>query len=388
MDTTGTRHDGGRAEAPGPPPARTQARTRSGAAPDAADAAPGAPADGGPPVTIRDVALASGVSKAAVSKALNGRPGVSDTTRTRILATATRLGWRPNSTAAALAHGRTRTVGMVLDRPPDLLSADPFFPELLSGVERVLAPLGYTLTLRISTPDSEQAEDEMYRSLAVEHRVAGVIMADPRCDDGRFALVRRLGLPAVLISRPWAGADLPCVEERHPDSGIADVVRHFAGLGHRRVGYVHGPHRLAHVSQRLSLFHSTAREAGLTVTALRQADFTAPSGAAATADLLRQADRPTAVFYDSDIMAIAGIQTLRAEGLSVPGDVSVAGHDDLPVSRWISPALTTVRQDVQGRGERAARRLLHELGEPLTPPDLMPDSTLVVRESTGTPPRA
>ncbi|MEV0600211.1 LacI family DNA-binding transcriptional regulator [Streptomyces sp. NPDC050315] len=336
-------------------------------------------------VTISDVAAVTGVSKAAVSKAFNNRPGVSEETRQRILTAAARLGWRPNAAAVALAAGGPGAIGLILDRPTDVLSSDPFFPELLSGVERALAPLGYALLLRICTVGTAAEERALYTGLALEQRVEGVLVADPRMTDERIELLQELRLPAVLISRPWRESGLPWVGPEQPGAGIDLAVRHLARLGHRRIAYVRGPDSLAHISYRLRLFRDAVRECGMTAVAVEEADFTAAGGARATRALLRRPERPTAVVYDSDVMAIAGVQVAQECGLSVPDELSVVGHDDLPLSQWITPRLTTVRQDVQGLGERAALRLMQELNVEAPAPTPLPAPVLTERASTAPP---
>ncbi|MEO7449156.1 MAG: LacI family DNA-binding transcriptional regulator, partial [Humibacillus sp.] len=145
--------------------------------------------------TISDVATAAGVSKGAVSFALNGRDGVSAETRERILEAAKSLGWRPSARARALSTSRAMAVGLVIARPPETLSADPFFSVFIAGVETVLSTRGQSLVLQVVPPTLREAD--AYRRLADEGRVDGVFLTDLIVDDPRPALLRELGLPAV-----------------------------------------------------------------------------------------------------------------------------------------------------------------------------------------------
>ena len=145
--------------------------------------------------TITDVATAAGVSKGAVSFALNGRPGISEETRRRILATAEDLGWTPSARARALSNSRSHAVGLVVARAPEVLSVDAFFPAFIAGLETALSARGHALLLQVAEHDDLVA----YRRLAQEARVDGVLLTDLRVDDERPALLEELGLPCVLI---------------------------------------------------------------------------------------------------------------------------------------------------------------------------------------------
>ena len=159
--------------------------------------------------TISDVARSAGVSKGAVSFALNDRPGVAPETRDRILAAAAELGWTPSHRARALAASRALAVGLVIARPPETLGADPFFPSFIAGIESTLSPLGQALLLQV-VPDRDRELDG-YRKLAADGRVDGVFLTDLRVDDPRPDLLAELGLPAVWIGPSCTDESRPCV---------------------------------------------------------------------------------------------------------------------------------------------------------------------------------
>ncbi|MBZ2194961.1 LacI family DNA-binding transcriptional regulator [Occultella gossypii] len=338
--------------------------------------------------TISDIAALAGVSKASVSKSVNGQSGVSESTRRRVLEVAERLGWRPSARAVALTRGGSGAVGFLINRSPDLLSSDPYFVDLLSGIERALTEQGYWLLLQIGHHATEESERAAYADLAGSQRVDGVFLTETRLGDPRFDTVRALGLPAVVVSKPWARTDLPWVGSANPGGGIEDAVLHLARLGHRKVAYVTGPQDRSHVLYRTEAFLAAVADHGLSVVGMPRTDFSPDAGARATLELLDQRERPSAIVYDNDVMAVAGSQAASGRGLSTPHDLSVVGHDDISMSRWLTPALTTVRQDVIELGQMCARRLLLELGVP-DPGDgwqSLPDPTLVVRGSTGPAP--
>jgi LacI family repressor for deo operon, udp, cdd, tsx, nupC, and nupG len=331
--------------------------------------------------TINDVATAAGVSKGAVSFALNGRPGLSPDTRQRILAAAEQLGWAPSPRARALSVSKALAVGLVVARPPEILRADAFFPSFIAGLEAALSPRGHALLLQVA----EQADQTAYRRLVQEGRVDGVFVTDLHVDDARPALLEELGLPAVIIG-PHLGDQ---ARERQSALGVDDApgiraaVDHLVSLGHRDIAHVSGPQHMVHgLSRRLAWAEALAA-AGLPEGTFIEADFSAESGARAMGTLLDLDSRPTAVVFANDLMAMAGLSLALSRGVSVPGDLSVTGFDDIEISAHLQPSLTSVHTDVVAWGRAAATRLLQliDLEEPT--PAVLPDARLVVRSSTG-----
>jgi DNA-binding LacI/PurR family transcriptional regulator len=332
--------------------------------------------------TIADVARAAGVSKGAVSFALNGRPGVAPETRDRILGVADRLGWTPSHRARALAASRSLAVGLVVARPPETLGADPFFPAFIAGVEATLSPLGQSLVLQV-VPDRDR-ELAGYRRFAADGRVDGVFLTDLRVDDPRPGLLAELGLPAVCIGPDCAHARLPCVAvDDRP--GIAAAVAHLAALGHRRIAHVAGPDDYVHSVSRREAWAGALREAGLPPGPCVRSDFSAQGGADATKILLDRAHPPTAIVYANDLMAIAGMAVATGRGIDVPAELSITGFDDTEVAAHLQPPLTTVRADPYSWGRAAASRLL-DVVERRDPGHVtLPAPELVLRASTAPP---
>jgi DNA-binding LacI/PurR family transcriptional regulator len=323
------------------------------------------------------------VSKGAVSFALNGRPGVADATRARILEIATELGWRPSTRARALSARRAFALGLVMARPANLLGADPFFAQFLAGVETVLATCEYALVLQV-VAGGRTAEAASYRRLSEGGRVDGVFILDPRRDDHRFALAGELGLPAVVVGETVGTCPLPAVGGGTPN-GVSLAVSHLIEQGHTRIAHVSGPPGLAATVLRRTAWRETVVAAGLEPGPVVVGDFTAAGGRRATQKLLAGDDRPTAIVYANDLMAIAGIAAAHEAGLRLPGDLSVVGHDDVDLAAHLTPALTTVSQDVPALGAESARALLAlvEGSEPAAA--ALPDPALVVRGSTAPP---
>jgi LacI family transcriptional regulator, repressor for deo operon, udp, cdd, tsx, nupC, and nupG len=333
--------------------------------------------------TISDVASAAGVSKGAVSFALNDKPGVAPDTRRRILQVAAELGWSPSPRARALSVSRALAVGLVIARPPEILRADAFFPSFIAGLETVLSERGHALLLQVAEHDDAVA----YRRLAREGRVDGVFITDLQVDDPRPALMNELGLPFVAIGPRLDGHLGPSLGVDDAP-GVTAAVDHLVALGHRRVAHVSGPQSMVHGRSRRAAWERALRDAGLSVELCVEADFSAESGAAATRHLLDLEEPPTAIVYANDLMAMAGLSLAVSRGVGVPDQLSVTGYDDMEIAAHLQPALTSVSSDVVAWGRAAATRLLEVIHhQPLTEVDL-PGARLVVRSSTGPVPTA
>ena len=339
-----------------------------------------------PRPTINDVASAAGVSKGAVSFALNDRPGVAPDTRRRILEVAEQLGWTPSPRARALSVSKALAVGLVVARPPDVFRADAFFPSFIAGLETVLSQHGHALLLMVAEDD----ETATYRRLAREGRVDGVFVTDLRVDDPRPALLDELGLPNVVVGPALCDDPTPTLGVDDAP-GIRAAVEHLIGLGHTRIAHVSGPQSMVHGRSRRTAWAEALADAGLWGPrggTWVEADFSAESGAAATRTLLDLPEPPTAIVYANDLMAMAGLSLAVARGFSVPDELSVTGFDDMEISAHLQPSLTTVSTDVVAWGRAAATHLLALIRAQEPPFADLPPARLVLRGSTGPAPAA
>jgi DNA-binding LacI/PurR family transcriptional regulator len=332
--------------------------------------------------TIADIARRAGVSKGAVSYALNGRPGVSELTRARILAVADELGWSPNSAARALSAARAEAVGMVVARPARTLGLEPFFIQLISGIEAELAKRSVALVLQFVT--DIEAEADVLRRWWGQRRIDGVIVVDLRVDDVRVRVLEELKLPAVVIGGPEGLGTLVGVWSDDA-AAIRSVVEYLVALGHRRLARVTGLPELRHTAIRTEAYLDAARALKVQA-AVRVADYTGEEGARATRTLLSARQRPTAIVYDNDVMAVAGVAVAQEMGLSVPGDVSIVAWDDSSLCQLVHPPLTALSRDIPAYGAHAAERLLQLIDR--LPVTTFQDATaqLVPRGSTGPAP--
>ncbi|MEV7982211.1 LacI family DNA-binding transcriptional regulator [Streptomyces sp. NPDC086519] len=314
-----------------------------------------------PRVTIKDVAARAGVSKGAVSLAFNHKPGLAEATRDRIFAAARELGWAPNTTARSLAGARVDVVGLAICRPARMLGLEPFYMEFISGVESVLTEHSCSLLLRLVRSVEEEAG--LLESWWKGRHIGGAILVDFRADDPRVAAVRRLGLPVVAVGHPSLTGGLTSVWTEDGDA-VAEAVRYLAALGHRRMARVGGAAALGHTGMRGSAFAAAAEALGLAGASQVTTDYSGEAGARATRSLLSAAagDRPTAIMYDNDIMAVAGLSVAAEMGLRVPEDVSLLAWDDSQLCRLTHPTLSAMSHDVQGFGAEVARTLFGEAG--------------------------
>lgn len=329
--------------------------------------------------TISDVAALAGVSKGAVSRSFNGGARISVETRERIRAAATQLRWEPSAAARAVNGAPAHAIGVVMRRPAELLELDPFFPAFLAGVESVLAAHSYAAILRfVNTAADERG---CYEHMVAERRVDGFLLNDLRRADRRYALMRDLAAPAVLVGNPGPAGTFPSVDTDSAGQ-VRELVEHLITSGHTRIGHVTGAGELAHSKARHELWRSTLVTHGLEPGPVAVGNFTAQGGADATRELLATSPRPTAIFYGNDIMAIAGMAVITELGLSVPDDVAIAGFDDISIASYVSPTLTTIHCDYRKLGHTAAELLLDVIAERPVPPRTTLPSQVRLRQSS------
>lgn len=332
--------------------------------------------------TIADIARRAGVTKAAVSFALNGQPGVSAATRERILAIAEEIGFQPNSAARALSDGRAGAFGLVIDRPANLLGIEPWFMQFIAGIQAELSG-GHTALL-FSTAEDQAAEIAMYRSWWAQRRVDGVFLVDLQISDQRVPVLEELRMPAVVIGTPLGAGSLTAVWEDDA-AATAAAVEYLAGIGHRRIARVTGIPRFWHTKIRTDAFAEAAQAAGIESVCV-EADYTRERGAEATWTLLRGRRPPTAIVYDNDVMAISGLSAAQRLGVEVPAELSIVAWDDSPLCELVHPPLTALSRDIPAYGAHAARTLAQVVsGETVSHFQEEPP-VLTLRGSTASPP--
>ncbi len=295
-------------------------------------------------VTIRDVARAADVSVATVSRTLNGIEKVARPTRDHVLRIAGELDYVPHSGARALSTRRTDTVGVLL---PDLHGE--FFSELIRGIDLAARARGLHLLLSSSHGDPAEAAAALR---AMRSRVDSIIVMSLNPSGASFEPESPGGVPLVFLG---GGTH----KDRHPSfvidnyAGAFAITEHLANGGHRRIAFVAGPSDNIDARERLRGYRAALeRTAGASPEWIVQGDFTEESGRRAAQQLARQGP-PDAVFCANDIMAIGCLEGLREAGLEVPADIALAGFDDIPITRYVHPPLTTAAVPIADIGRQA-----------------------------------
>lgn len=323
--------------------------------------------------TIRDVARLADVSIASVSRALNGVDNVSDETRSRVLAAAADLGYVPHAGARSLSLARTNAIGVVL---PDVHGE--FFSEIVRGMESAASEHDYLLLLSNMHRVTPRAESALR---AMRGRVDGLLVMAPHLDRATLERMLPKSTAVVLIGAP---ADISGYSNLRLDnaSGVEAVISHLASVGRSRIVHVSGPSENLDAEERCAAFcRAMTRLAPAGDIIVVPGDFSEEAGEKAVAHLLHQRAQFDAVFAANDMMAIGALQALKAAGLDVPGDVAVAGFDDVPLARHLG--LTTVRARVAELGARAVEQLVAILrGADPQPAQELHSTELVVRGTT------
>ena len=334
-------------------------------------------------VTIRDVAREAGVSVATVSRVLNDSGPVSEITRHRIREIATRMRYVPDSAARSLITRRSTTVGVLL---PDLHGE--FFSEVIRGIDQTAQRNGYHLIVSGSHNDKGEIEAALR---AMRGRVDGLVVMSPDIDSAALVANLPASSPVVLLNCfvDGDGFDSLTIDNF---GGASAMVRHLIATGHRRIAFIKGAERNYDAAERLRGYRAALDDAGMERDAELEldGDFTESGGHAAGERIAGFRRRPTAVFAANDSMAIGALAALRDAGIRVPDDMAVAGFDDIPIARYMSPPLTSVRVSISEMGERAVHMLLHAIegkNQHARQQETLP-TTLVIRASCGGETRA
>jgi len=335
-------------------------------------------------VTIADVAEKAGVSKTAVSFAFNSPDRLNSATATRILDVAQELGYRPDPVARMLTQRRTGAIGVLTPQDLSVIFSNPFFGTFSAGIAGVAEEHGYGL--HFISPLHGSLSRAIHRAI-----VDGVVAIGLTDDHPEIDEIRRAGLPMVLVDSNTTGEFVSV--DVDDEGGARLAARHVLDLGHREIAIlaIEGPRSVGQdeggvVARRLRGYRDTLAEAGIEVPAdeIATGPASIDGGRAAFAALWAAGRRPTAVLAMSDGMAIGAIRAIHERGLTVPGEVSVVGFDDVDLAASTDPPLTTVHQPVRGKGETAVRLLLSVMeSRTAAPGHRRLETRLVVRSSTG-----
>jgi LacI family transcriptional regulator, galactose operon repressor len=312
-------------------------------------------------VTIREVAAQAGVSVATISRVLNGKGPVRETTSRRVMETCQALHFTPHGIARSLSLRRTQTIGLLL---PDLHGE--FFSEVIRGIDAEARNGGYHLLVSGFHSDRQEMI-AVFR--AVRGRVDGLIVMSPDREAAKLCSHLPSGFPVVLLNSAGGAARAITIDNY---GGARKMVQHLRSLGHTRIAFITGPEENEDAAERLRGYRDSV-DAAMEIAG----DFSERAGYAAAAQLMR-VQRPSALFAANDAMAVGALSALRDNGVRVPDDIALAGFDDIPIARFVTPPLTTVSVDIAQLGRRAFELLISENEQH----EILP-ATLVIRESCG-----
>lgn len=329
--------------------------------------------------SIKDIARLARVSHPTVSRALQNSPLVNPETAARIRKIATETGYRASAVARGLVTRQTRTVGLVVTTV-----ADPFASEVVCGIEQTANDHGYAVFLADSHADPER-EQKVVQALA-ERRVDGIIVTSSRVGALYASLLREMMVPIVLVNDQYPGDFVHSIMIGNRE-GMRSATEYLIGLGHRRIAYLGDKFGYQSDTERFAGYRAALDAANIPFAPQLAVAGDGKSEAAEQAmrELLALADPPTAVCCYNDMSALGAMRSIRIHGLRVPGDISVAGFDDLFFAAYLDPPLTTVRQPMRTMGQLAMESLLKLMAGQESMAQIHIKAELVVRESTAKP---
>ena len=334
------------------------------------------------PPTIKDIAREAGVSIATVSRTINGEDGVGLETRERILAISRRLNYFPNLSARGLVARRPNAIGIVIPRTSEFAFSNPYYSEILKGIEKKTRESGHFLVFSF-------AEEDSYARMVQHQLAAGVIVLANRMDDPRVEEAWRMKIPLVLIPGNPRQPGIPSVDVDNLD-GACQAVRHLVHLEHRRIAFINGPANSKYSLERLDGYRKGLKKNGLTVQEgwVLGSDFTQQGGYEGMKKLLSLHAPPTAVLVINDFSAMGALRAAKEIGWRVPEDISIVGFGDVPFSSMTDPPLTTIREPFPQMGMEAAGILLNMVGgKKHADRHRILSVELVIRDSTAPPPK-
>ncbi len=327
--------------------------------------------------TLERVAARAGVSRATVSRVVNGSTRVAPGIRDAVMRAVDELGYVPNLAARSLVTQRTDSFALVVSEPPTrVFSDDPFFAGIIRGVGQELEAADKQLVLMLA--GSQASHDRVERYATAGH-VDGVLVASVHGADPLPGALSRMGIPVVGSGRPLARLAMPYVDMDNV-GGAAAAVEHLLATGRRRIATIAGPQDMIAGIDRLAGYRAALRDSDRR-SIVAVGDFTRESGTQAMRQLLTDDPELDAVFVASDMMALGALRALRQAGRRVPDDVAVVGFDDIDAAQYSEPPLTTVRQPTIEMGREMVRLVLRlSVGEQVDEPVILP-TELIVRET-------
>ncbi|MEE4105061.1 substrate-binding domain-containing protein [Pseudomonas viridiflava] len=330
--------------------------------------------------TIKDVAALAGISYTTVSHVLNKTRPVSEPVRLKVEAAIAQLDYVPSAVARSLKAKSTSTIGLLIPN-----GMNPYFAELARGIEDYCERNGFCVILCNS--DDNPEKQRSYLRVLLEKRVDGLIVSSVGGDASIAGGLTDVRTPLVIVDRELESIEADMVRIDH-EQGAYLATRHLLDLGHKRIACIGGPRNGTVAEMRLAGYRRAMQEASVEIDPqwAVHSDFTSSAGYEAAGELLAR-HQPTAIFAGNDVIAIGVLRAAAERNIAVPQNLSVIGFDDIEISRYVYPALTTVGQSIMQLGETAAQMLLCRIAAPHASPveKRLVTPVVVVRESTAAP---
>lgn len=336
-------------------------------------------------VRARDVAELAGVSRTTVSFVLNQVPGmrISEATRQRVLDASRELDYHPDASARRLVTGRTQILAYVERQSPEQAFADAFMPQVLRGVHDAASSLNYEV---LFAPIPLETSNGRFSRLLRGHHVDGIILSGPRTADAELRNLLDTSSPIVLQGQ-WPETNAASVDVDNVKAA-RQATEHLINLGHKRIGMItHAPSTFTASVSRLRGYKQALQSHGLQFNQalVAHANFTPTTGEKALNSLMKKNDLPTAIFVSSDTVAIGVIRAAQEAGYRIPDDLAIVGFDDIPMSVYLDPPLTTIRLPAYGIGWAAADLLIRMIDddEEVRVTNILLETKLIIRKSCG-----
>ena len=327
------------------------------------------------PITLQDVARKAGVSAKTVSRVINNQGEISEATRQRILTIIDELGYRPNALARSLVSGKSSTVALII---PQI--TDPFFPDVMLGVENLARQNGYSVFLCNTNDDPQQ--ELFYIDVLATKRVDGIILCGSRLNADQLTEVAKQHRVSILTSREPRGSAVISIPG---EAGLNEITTHLIRLGHQRLAHI--GFQIAEENDRLSGYQRALRENGLEIDEQRIAmvpRVSIEAGRSLAKKVLERAPEITGITCYNDLMAIGALQACAELGRRVPDDIAIVGFDDIPLASLVTPALTTMHVPRYQLGEMVMELLLRVMAADGTFEErLWVEPRLIIRETCG-----
>ena len=333
-------------------------------------------------LTLEKIGEMAGVSRATVSRVVNGTPGVRPQVRERVMEVIQETGYQPNLAARSLASNRMGVIGLVIPCAIQSLFTDPYFPRLIQGMTQVCNENDYTLSLFLL--HSEDEEEKLYPRVLNRGCLDGVILASFDKNDPLIARLEKSEMPFIMVGRPDETSNASYVDV-NSEVGAYRAVAHLIHRGRKRIATITGRLDMNSGIDRLTGYQNALIERGLTIDENLIVNGHNSGTEAYHAMLRLLPHQPDAVFVASDGMALGALRALRTANIAIPDEIAVIGFDDLPPAATADPPLTTVRQPVRRMGALATEMLLDIIEEGPEPPRRIELPTeLIIRQTCGT----